>query len=500
MTAFCRLLLGRLVAGGLLLALVGNAGAAPWVEPGDMRMRHSLQVLSDHGAMDTPLNTWPVMWSGVGDELRRSSSGTSVAPGQARAYVQFEQQRYARRGWTGEVEASAANQAPLFRGFGNQARDKGGVGVGLNWTGREWAVGLNGQYANDAADDQDLRLDGSFIAYTGGYWTVGVGAIDRWWGPGWQSSLMLSNNARPVPSVWLNRTDASASEIPVLNWLGPWQFTATVGRLESARALSNALLVGMRFNFRPLSGLELGLSRTFMFGGENEPRNASAFWSGLRGSEVTDTSGDGQSSQKVGADFRYGMALGDVSGGLYGEAVGQWRSDRDPSRFMGMLGADLALPLGASSQRWFVEYADTTAGRVFSDAREGVAFEDERYRTGYRFRGRNMGSTFERDAEVLTLGWQLYLADGRNLQLTAARAKLNRLGAVVAQFPERDVDYAIVPDSRDAFLATARYEYPLWGGWVTLTGQWADRRLPIVTADGSGRAQGTLTGGWRYRF
>ena len=500
MDVVCRLLPRGLAAAAFVLMFISGAAAAPWIEPGDQRMRHSLQVLSDQGRMDTPLNTWPVMWSGVSEQLRTGSGGGSGRTGAQRSYIQFEQQRFAQRGWKTEVGVGASNQTPLFRDFGEQAREQRQAEISANWTGREWALGLNGQYANDPADDDELRADGSFIAYTGGDWTLGVGAIDRWWGPGWQSSLMLSSNARPIPSVWLNRTQPSASDHPLLSWLGPWQFTLSVGQLEDERTVSEPLLVAMRLNFRPLSGLELGLSRTFMYGGEGESRNGSALWRGLRGEEVGESHEPQRTSQKVGADFRYGLAVGDVSGGVYGEGVAQWRSDRDPGQFMGLFGADLALPWDDDSHRLFIEYANTTAGQLFSDAREGVAYEDERYRTGYRHRGRNMGSTYERDAEVVTLGWQQYLADGRNLMVTAAQARLNKAGQVAAQVPDGDVDYAVVPDGRKVFLATARYEYPIWGGWASLSGQWADKRMPIATADGSGRAQGTLAASWRYRF
>ncbi|TVP51902.1 MAG: capsule assembly Wzi family protein [Halomonadaceae bacterium] len=480
----------------MLLLLSTEQSAAPWIDPGDMRLRHSLQVLADQGEVNTPLNTWPVMWAGVSLAGQRSNPGTAAE----RAYVRFEQDRFARPGWTGEFTVAAANQPRLVRDFNDQTREEGELGLTAQFTGQSWAFGLSGQVTDEPADGREWRADGSFLAFTSDQWTLGAGAIDRWWGPGWQSSLMLSSNARPVPSVWLNRTNPGASEHPLLAWLGPWQFTVLLGQLESAREVPEARLVAMRFNFRPLSGLELGLSRMLMYGGGDQPQNGSSLFRALTLSEDSDRTGEGMHSQQAGFDFRYGTALGHVTGGLYGEAVGQVGEDQSLGRFIGLAGVDMAYNWGAASQRWFLEYSDTTAGNIVGRGRDNIAYEDDVYTSGDRFRGRALGSTFDSDALALTLGLQHFFADGRNLALSVSRVKLNRSDNIVASMPSRNVDLAIAREATDAVLANARYEYPLWSGWATLDGQWSSRTIDTATADGSGRAQGSLSAGWRYRF
>ena len=33
------------------------------------------------------------------------------------------------------------------------------------------------------------------------YTYLRLSVTDRWWGPGWDGSLILSNNARPIPAI-----------------------------------------------------------------------------------------------------------------------------------------------------------------------------------------------------------------------------------------------------------------------------------------------------------
>jgi len=46
----------------LLPALLWSSGAIarPWIEPGDLRARHSVQWLVDTGCANLPQSTWPL--------------------------------------------------------------------------------------------------------------------------------------------------------------------------------------------------------------------------------------------------------------------------------------------------------------------------------------------------------------------------------------------------------------------------------------------------------
>ena len=127
--------------------------------------------------------------------------------------------------------------------------------------------------------DEGLSLDGSYLAARLGNWSATLGKVDRWWGPGWDGSLILSSNARPIPTISIERRMPEPFESKWLSWLGPWSFQSFVGRLEEERHVPNPLLWGMRGDLSPtiLDGLELGFFRVIQLGGQGRPQGLSTF-------------------------------------------------------------------------------------------------------------------------------------------------------------------------------------------------------------------------------
>ena len=64
-----------------------------------------------------------------------------------------------------------------------------------------------------------IRADGTYVAASLGNWMLSAGYLDRWWGPGWQGSLILSSNARPMLSIAADRNESTPFDLPVLRWL-----------------------------------------------------------------------------------------------------------------------------------------------------------------------------------------------------------------------------------------------------------------------------------------
>ena len=85
----------------------------------------------------------------------------------------------------------------------------------------------------------------------------------------------MSNNARPVPAISFSRSQATRSQTKWLKFLGPWFFTAQIGQLESQRVIPDTKLWMTRFNFTPISGLELGFSWSAAWGGEGQANSIS---------------------------------------------------------------------------------------------------------------------------------------------------------------------------------------------------------------------------------
>lgn len=457
---------------GGLVACVNSVSvlAAPWLEPGDARARFAAQKLADHGRMARGVTTWPMMWSAVASMSGTGSSSGQASNALAAAYLRFEMEEQASPGFRGEFTVTAQSEIPGITGYEANALAKAGTNVNLQWQGKAWALGLKPTYAHSPDDDEEFRVDGSYLAGTLGNWVFGAGAIDRWWGPGWQSSLILSNNARPIPSVWVNRKDTHAPDGTWLNWIGTWDFKLLAGQYESERAVPDAKLIGMRFTFRPVDGLDIGLSRAITFGGEGRENDP--------GNEITSV------------DARYGFAVGQQSMGLYAQLMREDESGAFPARKPWLLGADWTTGLLIGEQQWFMEYINTQAGAFLDTAMPNIASDHSRYY------GRNMTTSFD-DAEALTLGAYHFMASGNNLSAKLSYVEFHREGGNRVIIPNDKVFYTIADEAQKLAIVDLGYGTQLLTGWLDLSLQATDKKIKYVSGE---KDQWSLGASWTYRF
>jgi len=268
-------------------------------------------------------------------------------------------------------------------------------------------------------------LDGSYVAAGFDTWVIGAGAIDRWWGPSSNASLIMSNNARPIPAAMLRTRGEQTFESPWLSWLGAWQFVSFVGQLESSRHIPEAKITGMRFTIRPIDGLELGASRAMQWGGKGRSQDLNAFFKSVTSQDENASGGSG--NQLGGFDFRYGRALtGTTSIALYGQAIGEDEAGYMPSKFTSQFGLEGVVSFDQSGAylKGFVEYLNTTAGS-FNEAQYNTAYSHSVYQTGYRFRGRVLGASYDNDSKVTSVGVSLNQADNQSYSLVVNNMQLN---------------------------------------------------------------------------
>ncbi len=448
--------------------------ASPWVPTGDLTARHHIEALQTQGCLNGLTMSWPMSWAAVMKALRQGQSRLPDHEAQAcksSSHYQYLQAGHdaARNNTRGvSLTLGGANQEPLFTAYDTQPEDTFTSQLALYGTGERWSGRLAVGYADGDRDDQHLRFDDSYIAAVVGNWQVGVGAIDRWWGPGWQSSLALSNNARPVPGVWLSRHLLTAPENRWLSWIGPWDLQIIAGQLEHDRAIPDAKLLGARFVFKPLDSLQIGLSRLAQWGGEGRPQDAKAFWNAFIGRDNGETSGLGPdedpSNQIAGLDFRLSMTPADMPIGLYGQFMGEDEAGGLPSKLSSLAGMDLLTELGKGSQRWFVEATETVAGSWISERRYNTMYEHGTYKSGFRYHGRNIASTWEGDARAVTLGLQQYFANDVTLALHLTQATLNQDGITRAVVPADGYPILQSIEEQDVALAELRITHPLLGG------------------------------------
>ena len=120
--------------------------------------------------------------------------------------------------------------------------------------------------------------------------------------------------------------------------------------------------------------------------------------------------------------------------------------------------------LGNGSQRWFIEATNTVAGSWISERRYNVMYEHGTYQSGFRHHGRNMASTWEGDAQAITLGLQQYFRHDVAVSLNLSRATLNQEGLIRAVVPEDGNAILQSVVEQDITLAEVRIGHPLLGG------------------------------------
>lgn len=475
------------------------ANAAPWLGPGDARARHSVQKLSDRGYLEASTTTWPINWADLDQGLDEAGSNTVVMQ---RAYLGFERDQQAESGFRGELGIEGAIEPAFLRGFNSVPREEGQMRATVQWQGEAWAAGISPSVVTDPGDGKEVRLDGSYVAATAGNWVLGVGAIERWWGPGWQSSMILSNNARPIPAVWIDRKTSLAPESALLSWIGPWRLNLFLGQLEEKRAIPDAKMIGMRLSFVPLERLEIGLSRTIMFGGEGRKESFSTVWDALIGNDNIEvdegeTREDDASNQIATVDIRYGFPLGEHTMGLYAQMMGEDEAGYLPSRKSWLFGVDWTTQLLRSDQQWFVEFTNTLAEDLIGDPRPDYVYDHFNYTTGYQYYGRAIGSTFDADAEALSLGLLNFLPDGSNLTAKLTYADLNKDGGNRVSQPDDEIFYSVPDGAQKVAIANLGYGSEVLGGWLDLNLQLTDKEIQLL---GGEQDRWSLSASWNYRF
>ncbi len=140
-------------------------------------------------------------------------------------------------------------------GFTSRLEDLGPVSIYLNPEFR----------ASETTQDGVLKkgygvLDFSWI-------DVVIGKDSQWWGPGYSGALLLSNNAEPFTMIKL--TSPHPLVLPwILKYLGPFQYDIFATELNSnSNRIPPSNLWGMRFDFKPLPIIEIGLQHTEQISG-----------------------------------------------------------------------------------------------------------------------------------------------------------------------------------------------------------------------------------------
>jgi hypothetical protein len=422
----------------LLVLWTGAAFAEVLAPPGDLRIRHDIELLNDTGAINITSTAWPISWGELQTALRSVEQATFDSAQREAFERLFRRSREELEVgfWTVDIDVSLAENPRFIRTFENTPIDETQLGAKVSWVGERFTINLQGTVVNDPRDGDELRPDGTFVGVALGNWMLTAGWQQRFWGPGRDGSLILGNHHRPAPGITLQRNNSTPFESQWLSWLGPWTLTTFMQLLDDTREVEDALLFGIRGSIRPLPGLEIGISRTAQWCGEDRPCDLSTFGDLLLGRDnrgVNVAPEDEPGNQLGGFDIRWALPKGipvaaymqwigeDGRGG--GGAIGSW---------LRQLGLELYGNIGGLSHRTHIEVAETTCregGFGSSDSKPNCAYEHPIYKTGYRYRGRAIGHGMDGDGLSYSLGSTLVQSAGHTWNVSIRHMELNREGS-----------------------------------------------------------------------
>ena len=430
---------------GVLLgfSLVTFAASAQNLHMNDLKLKADIDWLNTQGVTQISTSTWPL----TANEIRRS---ISVATAQTQAQQQVLQSVKIRLSNNRESVVQAfgelslqTNRQQLPQAFADNKLAGQQAMVGIALTERDWEANIQATVKNDELidDDSDVSFEGSYLA--GNYanqWLI-AGKIPTWWGPGHDGSLIRGDASIPVTGFTMQRDIQNAPTSQYLSWLGPWQYQLFAGQLDDYEAVPDAKLFGARLTASPWPWLELGASRTFMWGGEGRPESLSSFGDALLGTkdnESTNSSDsvDDPANQLGGFDAKLNLSsLINVPSNVYGQYIGEDEAGGLPAKNMYLAGVDYASSIQGKPYQLYAEYTDTrSSGDV-----EGISYDHFIYTDGYYQQGYPLGYALGGDAESIAIGSRVWLDNRNFINAKLQHAKVNQADEAINQaFPEED--------------------------------------------------------------
>ena len=418
--------------------LIGTSSAifAQGLVLNNQDLRTDLNWLNQQGVIQISTSTWPMS----GDEIQRALASAHVSNNTQQKVIESVQA--ALKADNATLKAGVyveSDQKNIPQAFGDKQKSQYQAAVEFNAGGENWdaKVRVNAEKDPQIDNDQDVNVEGSYLA--GKLWNQWLiaGQIPTYWGPGHDGSLIRGDASRPVYGFTAQRAEQKAFDSKWLSWIGSWQYQAFGGQLDNYTAAPDAKLVGLRLTAQPLPYLELGASRSIQWGGEGRPESLSSLWDAFVGNK--DNGGTGQpdpSNQIAGFDARLNLqSLVSAPVSLYGQYVGEDEAGGLPSKKMYLAGVDYSSSLRNMPYQLYTEWADT---RTNGDAL-GISYNHTNYTDGYYQHGYPLGHAMGGDGEMVSVGGDIRLDPMNRLNGRIIMAKVNQSNlAINKAFSKKD--------------------------------------------------------------
>ncbi|WP_180160958.1 capsule assembly Wzi family protein [Acinetobacter sp. YH01004] len=417
------------------LALSSSLTFAQGIVLNDQNLRTDLNWLNQQGVIQISTSTWPMS----GDEIQRALSQAKVSNNNQQKVIDAVVAHLNANNQLLKASLFAeTDQKNIPQAFGDQQKAQYQAGLELNAGNQYWdaKIRVNAEKDPQIDNDQDVNVEGSYIATKlWNQWLI-AGQIPTYWGPAHDGSLIRGDASRPVYGVTMQRAEQQAFSNKWLSWIGPWQYQAFAGQLHDYDAVPDAKLIGLRVTAQPLPYLELGASRAIQWGGEGRPESLDSFWDAVIGKDNVYGDTTNPSNQIAGFDARLNLQpLLQVPMGVYAQYAGEDEAGGLPSKKMYLAGVDYSSSYQNMPFHLYTEWADTrTNGKA-----QGITYNHSDYTHGFYQHGYPLAHAIGGDGQMISLGGDMRLDRLNRVNARMLFAKLNESNRATNQaFPEKD--------------------------------------------------------------
>ena len=275
-------------------------------------------------------------------------------------------------------------------------------------------------------------FDDSFIAIRKNNYIIKIGSTARWWSHSDDTSLILSNSARPIPGISISNFESIKIDNGILKLFNKFNYEIFLNRLESDRHIPNALLFGNRFSFSPHDRFNISLIRVAQFGGKGRPTDLKTIKNMILGKDNANSkvlSVDTPGNQIAGIDgsillnkrknvlffFQY-LGEDGLDPIIDDEIVGAIF----PSKRFGHYGLTSSFKFKDLPIKITIEDLSTDSGF------KNVTYNHSIYRSGYRYYGIPIGANIDADSDRTIISLKTQLSNGRILKITHSKSDINK--------------------------------------------------------------------------
>ena len=165
------------------------------------------------------------------------------------------------------VNLSGDSPSPVPNDKGRTTDNQYLISTRAQWQVADWL----GLYAGSEIADENKQLTGSVLAVGTSWAQLDLGYREHWYSPFQGHSHLIGTQAETMLSATLS------NNIPINAWGTLFNYELFLAQMSEQPVLFNGefttgdkpLLAGVHLSFQPIEGWQLGVNRTFQFGGGN---------------------------------------------------------------------------------------------------------------------------------------------------------------------------------------------------------------------------------------